>query len=257
MKLEFQKYQGTGNDFVIVDNRSLRFNPGTREVKFLCNRKFGIGSDGLILIENSAEADFKMVFFNPDGSMSFCGNGSRCAVSFAKQIGMVGNLCSFIAIDGKHEAVIEHDLIRIHMRDVQTMEHLGSDDVINTGSPHYIRYVEDVEQADLIEVARNIRYNEIYTREGINVNLVEGKGKGKLLMRTYERGVEDETLSCGTGVTAAAISYSGRSESSEVVEVLTRGGALQVSFKKQKDGIFTDIWLSGPAIKVFEGIINL
>lgn len=251
----FHKYQGTGNDFIIADNRSGRYSLSDAQVKYLCDRRFGIGSDGLILIEQDGESDFYMNFYNPDASKSFCGNGSRCAVMFAAKLGIGGSHFVFRAIDGLHKAELGGEEVRIHMRNVSQWLHTGDEFNIHTGSPHLIRYMPGVLALDVKTLGANIRYSEPYRAEGINVNFVEETSEG-IFMRTYERGVEDETLSCGTGVTAAALSYALRHPSAEEVKVSTRGGLLKVRWKRTHQG-FEDVWLCGPAVAVFDGNIQL
>jgi diaminopimelate epimerase len=261
MQLPFFKYHGTGNDFVLVDARSGESHLEHAQIVTLCDRHFGIGSDGLILIKNHADEDFEMVFYNPDGSQSFCGNGSRCAVAFARHLGMISNHGSFKAIDGVHlfmihdSGLMEKPEIHIRMRNVDALERCGEDLVINTGSPHYIVRCENLTQLDIVPAAHAIRYNERFASEGINVNFVR-YGKGELWMRTYERGVEAETLSCGTGVTAAAISLAHCDHTLTEIRVHTAGGVLNVKLSHTHGG-FNDIWLCGPAEKVFEGVIVL
>lgn len=251
----FHKYQGTGNDFIIADNRSGRYQLSDEQVKQLCDRRFGIGSDGLILIEKDGESDFYMNFFNPDASKSFCGNGSRCAVMFASKLGIGGSHFVFRAIDGLHKAELDGDEVRIHMRNVTQWLHDGDEFNIHTGSPHLIRYTPEVAALDVKTLGAGIRYSEVYKAEGINVNFVEETPEG-IFMRTYERGVEDETLSCGTGVTAAALSFALRHPGATDVNVLTRGGHLKVRWKRTVVG-FEDVWLCGPAVAVFDGNIQL
>lgn len=254
--LHFYKYQGTGNDFIMADNRDESISLSTEEIIHLCDRKFGIGSDGIILIEKSDEADFYMNFYNPDGSKSFCGNGSRCAVRFAQFLEVTSNIGSFIAIDGKHAFVSNLEEVHIHMRDVFTTSKQGEHFIINTGSPHYIIYTDSLEDINVVEEGRKIRYNAEFKGEGINVNFVQEKSN-KLFIRTYERGVEDETLSCGTGVTAAALSFGLRHPDKNELKVTTRGGELQVKWNRNEDGSFSEIYLCGPAQYVFDGHIMI
>ncbi len=255
-QLQFQKYQGTGNDFVMIDNRNEAFDrDDLRTVEKLCDRKFGIGADGVILIEEDAESDFEMVYFNPDGSQSLCGNGSRCAVMFAHSLGLIGNQTTFKAIDGIHKAEIKDDQVHLLIHDVNDFQELGQDFIIDTGSPHYIRYVSDVEAMDPVEMGREIRYADAYKAEGINVNFVQKIDDTQVAIRTYERGVEDETLSCGTGCTAAALSV-GLKGGQSPVKLKAMGGQLQVSFE-QVGNSFKNIYLIGPAKKVFEGTVTV
>ena len=253
--LHFHKYQGTGNDFVMIDNRDKAFDRTDLEmVGRLCDRRFGVGGDGVILIEPDARADFEMVYFNPDGSQSLCGNGSRCAVMFARELGIIQEKTTFRAIDGLHEAKIKGDQVHLLMHDVAGCEQLGDDFVIDTGSPHYIRYVADVDAVDVLASGREIRYSPNYEEEGINVNFVQRMGDQQAAIRTYERGVENETLSCGTGCTAVALSM-GLKGTQSPVSLKARGGDLQVAFEKQAES-FENIYLIGPAKKVFEGIVQ-
>jgi len=255
--IKFEKYQGTGNDFIMIDNREGVVDRNDLDfVTHWCHRKFGIGGDGMILVENHADCDFEMVYFNSDGSQSFCGNGGRCVVSFAKSLGIIKSEAKFMAIDGIHEAKIdEDDKVFLKMGDVNEVEQGENHVFINTGSPHYIKYVNDIEEIDFYGEAEAIRYSERFEEEGTNVNFV-GVGDDRLLVRTYERGVEDETLSCGTGVTAVALSASGEENGTYEVLVQTMGGALEVSYDKVGPDSFENITLIGPGVKVFEGVIN-
>lgn len=253
--LHFQKYQGTGNDFVMVDDREERFPIGNKNlISFLCDRKMGIGADGLILIRNHASVDFKMIFFNPDGSESLCGNGSRCAMEFAKQLGIITEKTTFETTDGIHDGFFEWGTPHFHLHDVKAIRHEGHDYFINTGSPHFIRMVDEVSEVDVRTEGRKIRYSEAFAPAGTNVNFLQKDTTG-IRVRTYERGVENETLSCGTGVTACAIAAHHLGYSSPV-HVSTPGGQLQVSFHEQ-DGHYTSIYLAGPATFVYQGSIDL
>jgi len=255
-EIHFHKYQGTGNDFVMIDNRDFKFDRNDLEtVNKLCDRKFGIGADGVILIEPDNEVDFEMVYFNPDGSQSLCGNGSRCAVMFAQSLGIIESKTTFRAIDGLHEATIRGDQVHLLMHDVSGHQQVDNDYVIDTGSPHYIRYVDDVQALDIIEQGRSIRYSPQYEAEGINVNFIHRFDDSTAAIRTYERGVENETLSCGTGCTAAALSL-GLNGAASPVSLKAVGGELQVAFEKQGEK-FSNIYLIGPAKKVFEGTFSI
>ncbi|MFY0594164.1 diaminopimelate epimerase [Roseivirga sp.] len=250
--IPFQKYQGTGNDFVMIDNRKLVFDKTDLSlISHLCDRRFGIGADGVILIENSESSDFEMIYFNPDGSQSLCGNGSRCAVMFAKALGMIQNETVFLAIDGIHEASITGDEVSLLMHDVLEFEAIGDDYLIDTGSPHYLRYVSNTDEIDPVMEGRKIRYSGRFADQGVNVNFLEQINDNALKIRTYERGVEGETLSCGTGCTAAALSLGLKTNTNEV-SLKAIGGDLKVSFDKQ-DSTFKNIYLIGPAKKVFSG----
>ena len=252
MELKFYKYQGTGNDFIMVDNRLGLFDiNNTNLVEKLCHRRFGIGADGFILLENEKGYDFKMVYFNSDGKQSsMCGNGGRCIVQFAHDIGVIGDRTTFLAIDGPHDAYIEKGLVHLKMIDVDQIEDNGDHFYMNTGSPHYVKTVEEINKFPVVEEGRKVRNNSRFKEKGTNVNFTE-KEKDVLHVRTYERGVEDETFSCGTGVTAAALaaSYSGMLSP---VRIQTLGGQLSISFKKTGMG-FNEIYLIGPAERVFEG----
>jgi diaminopimelate epimerase len=260
MKLNFFKYQGTGNDFVILDNRQQTFDWLQQDdVKFLCDRRFGIGGDGLMLLNKHPQYDFEMKYYNADGrESSMCGNGGRCLVRFALDSGLVRTTYRFLAIDGVHEAEIEDNgWVSLKMNDVQSIKHSGDHFILDTGSPHYVKPESDVRHLDVYRKGREVRYSKEFEKEGINVNFVEQlDDEGTILVRTYERGVEDETFSCGTGVTAAALVSYHNDLGFNHVQVQTKGGMLSVEYDKNGDH-YTDIWLSGPALQVFEGIIEL
>lgn len=251
----FHKYQGTGNDFIMIDDRHNKFNLDNKHyVKHLCDRRFGIGADGLILLRDHSEFDFKMIYFNANGTQSsMCGNGGRCIISFAEYLGLISEKCTFLAIDGQHEGTICDSVISIRMSDVYNVYKDGKSHVLNTGSPHYVLEVDNLDNVDIYAEGRNIRYSDKYREEGINVNFVE-KTQQKILVATYERGVENQTYSCGTGVVAAAIAINGPNHTKQTI--FTKGGELQVSYK-YKNGIYTDIWLSGPAVRVYEGMLPI
>ena len=256
-KIPFFKYEGTGNDFVMVDQRQTQYltRQDTALIERICDRRFGIGADGLILLQNAEGYDFEMVYFNSDGREStMCGNGGRCIAAFAHSLGAVGNHCRFVAIDGPHEASIKGDWVELKMGDVTDVEMGDGSFVLNTGSPHYVVFVEDLSDMNIVESGQVIRYSDRFRQQGINVNFVE-KTAGGIEVATYERGVEDETLSCGTGVTAAALSFSlanPQSENNEVA-VSTKGGKLKVRFEKGERKSFKNIWLCGPTRMVFQG----
>lgn len=255
-ELKFYKYQGTGNDFVMIDNRKSHFKYDTKLVRRLCDRKFGIGADGLICLENSLKnhIHFKMVYFNADGNEStMCGNGGRCIVAFAKFLGLIEKSCVFEAIDGLHDAKIDERMnVELKMKDVSKIEDFSGNLVLDTGSPHFIKIVEDVQALNVKKEGSEIRYSEQFKNEGINVNFIQLKDH-KLHIRTYERGVEDETLSCGTGVTAAALaSYDRQLVNENPIYIKAKGGDLQVKFEKTTDG-FENIWLIGPTQQVYKG----
>ncbi len=259
LKIPFYKYQGAGNDFVILDQTEQTYvSPSDKIlIRQICDRRFGVGADGLMYIERSKQADFKMVYFNADGRpSSMCGNGGRCIVALAHKLGIIGGTtCVFDAVDGLHKAkILTSTDISIEMKDVDKIISDNDDYILNTGSPHFVRFVDQIEGINMVQLGRGIRNSERFIKDGINVNYVS-KANGKLQIRTYERGVEDETLACGTGVTAAAIAAAERSamigKGSTQVEAM--GGDLNVSFERDPDG-FKNIWLTGPAVFVFEGI---
>ncbi|MDP2175377.1 MAG: diaminopimelate epimerase [Bacteroidota bacterium] len=256
--MHFVKYQGTGNDFILIDNRKRLFDH--LDVKSLCHPKFGIGADGLMLLQEIAGFDFEMVYYNSDGNISsMCGNGGRCIVDFAKSLGVFKNESThFKAIDGPHDAIWDNHYVELKMIDVEKVENENNHFVLNTGSPHYVKFVTHIDGLDIIQEAHSIRYSDRFKDEGINVNFVEVIDQQTIKVRTYERGVENQTLSCGTGVTACALSFSVFSKlgnSKNEVHILTPGGNLKVKFTKEAK--YTDIWLCGPATKVYEGNIEL
>jgi diaminopimelate epimerase len=259
MQITFYKYHGTGNDFIIIDHRESELKMVDEKLlKKLCDRRFGIGADGLMFLCRKPGYDFEMVYYNADGKpSSMCGNGGRCMVQFAKDIGIRKDNYHFLAADGAHDATIDLDnTIRLKMQDVDGVELHPHYAVLDTGSPHYIKYSSDVRHKDVFKEGREIRYSPAYEAEGINVNFVEDTGQYSIYVRTYERGVEDETLSCGTGVTAAALMSAHHDRGFNQVEVQTNGGHLSVEFNKTGDKSFTDIFLCGPAVFVFKGTIN-
>jgi diaminopimelate epimerase len=260
MELTFHKYQGTGNDFVILDNRDERYNGLTNEqVRFLCDRRFGIGADGLMLLNNAAGYDFEMKYYNADGRpSSMCGNGGRCLVKFAYNIGIRKNKYAFIAVDGPHEAEIDDDgTVSLKMKDVDGIKDYHGDFILDTGSPHYVKMIEDVMTYDVLKKGKDIRNSNAFAKDGINVNFVQQKNDDEIIVRTFERGVEDETLSCGTGVTASALVCYHNERGYNDVTVYTRGGKITVEYDKVDDNAFRNIWLCGPAEKVFEGTVTL
>jgi len=253
----FYKYQGTGNDFVFIDNRQEIFNKNdTKLIAHLCDRRFGIGADGLILLENDISADFKMVYYNADGNEStMCGNGGRCIVAFAKMLKIIKNETTFSAIDGLHEATIENGFVKLKMQDVETIELFENHVFLNTGSPHHVELVNNLRDYDVKNNGAKIRYGKPYNELGSNVNFVEQVNKDTFSVRTYERGVEDETLSCGTGVTAVALAmYNLNKTELKTVNLNVEGGTLKVSFEQADKG-YDNIWLQGPATQVFRGEI--
>lgn len=255
MEFTFFKYQGTGNDFVLIDNRTEFFpKKNTELIAKICDRRFGVGADGLILLENHKNLDFKMVYYNSDGNEStMCGNGGRCLVHFAEYLGVIKGKCSFEAVDGLHYATIAKDFVSLQMNDVEDVKVSEDYVFLNTGSPHHVTLVSDIENYDVVLEGRDIR-NRIYKEEGSNVNFVKRMEDSTFSVRTYERGVEDETLSCGTGVTAVAIAMfeTGQTESKNI-GLRTLGGELHVRFEKE-ESIYNNIFLEGPAVQVFKGL---
>lgn len=260
MTIQFYKYQGTGNDFIIIDNRITKLQLSYAHIKFMCNIHFGIGADGLMLLEDEISYDFKMVYYNSDGHQSsMCGNGGRCITAFAKHLGIIKDKCRFLAIDGPHDAMfLQDNIVSLKMNDVKNIEINGDEFFMNTGSPHYIVKTQGVSNINIVEEGRKIRNSDRFKEEGTNVNFIE-KFDEHIYVRTYERGVEDETLSCGTGVTAAALAAAciGATPSKNHCAVKTQGGMLNVKFDKVLENNFYNIWLEGPAHLVFKGTIDL
>jgi diaminopimelate epimerase len=260
VKLPFFKYQGTGNDFVMLNNLSGTL-PGlsSSDISQLCNRHFGIGADGLIVLNPSKDVDFEMCYYNSDGSQSFCGNGARCTVGFAKACGINKEEFIFKAIDGIHRAKwVENGRVSIDMKDVSQIERMGDDFILNTGSPHYVRFVNDVKTIDIKQTGASIRYSDLFKDSGINVNFVQVIDENTLRIRTYERGVENETLSCGTGATACALAFAFNRglDGNQCIQVAVEGGELEVVFDKNQD-LFNRIELKGPYANVFQGTFEL
>ena len=256
--MTFYKYQGTGNDFIIVDNRlQLIGKNDSKRIAQLCDRRFGIGADGFIRLENDKNSDFKMVYYNADGNEStMCGNGGRCTVAFAKFLGIINDVTEFVAIDGLHKAKIENEIIHLQMQDVSEIKLFKNHQFLDTGSPHHVEMVSDLKDFDVKRNGSKIRYGEPYNEAGSNVNFVEQESSDSFAVRTYERGVEDETLSCGTGVTAVALAMHNIGKTkSNTVRLKTEGGELKVTFTKNQNG-YNNIWLIGPAQQVFKGEIE-
>ena len=260
MQLHFYKYQGTGNDFVILNNLDGTNTGLTQEqVAFLCHRRFGIGADGLMLLNSLPGYDFEMKYYNADGREStMCGNGGRCLVKFAWDLGIVKTTYRFLASDGEHEATVKEDSsVALKMHDVDRIVMQDGNYIVNTGSPHYVLLRNNIMELDVYKKGRDIRYSPQFRNEGINVNFVEQMDDShQIKVRTYERGVEDETYSCGTGVTAAALVCSHNENGFNYVAVQTKGGKLGVEYDK-RDSHFENIWLIGPAQRVFEGTIEI
>ena len=260
MKITFYKYEGTGNDFVMIDNRDGLFpKENTELVAQLCDRRFGIGADGLILLENDSQTDFRMVYYNSDGNTSsMCGNGGRCLVAFAKKLSMIEKETTFIATDGLHHATIFNDgTVSLQMKNVDAIEITAEHVFLDTGSPHHVQMEENLKDFDVKTQGANIRYSDMYGKAGSNVNFVNQENDNTFSIRTYERGVEDETLSCGTGATAVAIAMKALGKTnSDSVNINVEGGKLEVSFH-EKEEKFVDVFLKGPATFVFKGEIEI
>jgi diaminopimelate epimerase len=261
MSLHFYKYQGAGNDFILVDNRDRSFKDTDKQtVSKLCDRRFGIGADGMMLIQNQENYDFEMLYFNADGNPgSMCGNGGRCIVAFAKHLGIIDTDTNFLAVDGPHYAKVSEqgNWVDLQMIDINKIDRDGAAYVLNTGSPHYVTQVEDLKTLNVYETGYNIRNNDTYKSEGINVNFVEDLGD-HLFVRTFERGVEDETYACGTGVTAVALSMAKHKNTIGHIDtpVKVLGGTLNIHFDYDGES-FRNVFLCGPAEQVFEGDLNL
>ena len=260
MQLKFHKYQGTGNDFIMIwAGENPGFVPNAESICKLCDRRYGIGADGFIIIKSRAGFDFEVDYYNADGSQSFCGNGARCSVVFAAYLGLIKNTCRFWAIDGEHEAeILVNSSVKLKMSDVHAVKNLkeSSHYEIYTGSPHYVFFTDKPKAVDIVEFGKNIRYSETYKAEGINVNTAYFDGNC-FQVQTYERGVENETFSCGTGVTAVAIAGAQHfGLKSGKANIQTKGGALFVHWKKTGN-LFHNIYLEGPATRVYEGSITI
>ena len=258
MQLKFSKYHGTGNDFIMVFNHDDNYCFSHSEVKKICDRRNGVGADGLIIIEKTLDADFKMIYYNADGFIgSMCGNGARCAVSFAKELKLIENQCEFLAYDGMHKGLILEDgLVSIEMVDVSLIEVQNNIWKIDTGSPHLICFRDNVSDIDVKHEGACIRNSSNYIKDGINVNFVK-LTKNELFIRTYERGVEDETLSCGTGAVASAIAtYESGLLNSDRIKVNVLGGQLEVLLSKVGSK-YSNIHLIGPTKFVFNGEVDV
>lgn len=259
MTVKFYKYQGTGNDFVMIDNRGYGLSNERATIEKLCNRRFGIGADGLIYLQNREGYDFEMVYFNSDGNEStMCGNGGRCLIQFAHDLGLIAEHCKFLAIDGDHEGQILGDgRVSLKMKEVEGIENYNNDYVLNTGSPHYVQFANYVNNLNVAAEGYKIRNSDRFAQQGINVNFAEKKSANEIFVRTFERGVEGETLSCGTGVVASALTFASKNGTLlNEVDIETLGGKLQVKFEANGRG-FRNVYLIGPAAKVFEGTVEL
>tara|TARA_S200000501_G_scaffold17476_2_gene15571 strand:- start:1765 stop:2541 length:777 start_codon:yes stop_codon:yes gene_type:complete len=258
MKFKFSKYQANGNDFIIFKNFSQNFPKKNIILKELCSRRFGIGADGVIFIENCEESDFKMVYYNSDGRLgSFCGNGARCSAKFASDEKIISKHTNFMAHDGIHQCRIDKNMVHLSMNNIVDIKKIGSDIIIDSGSPHYVKIVKNVRKINVFENGRKIRNDKLFRSEGINVNFVQIKSKDTYIIRTYERGVENETLSCGTGATAVAVAMHYSNEtSSNKIEISSEGGKMRIEFNENEKK-YSDIFLIGLVKKVFVGEIKI
>jgi diaminopimelate epimerase len=275
--MKFYKYHGTGNDFIVIEERNENFIPDEKKTQSLCDRNFGVGSDGLLLLKNHEKYDFEMQFFNPDGSeATFCGNGARCIVAFANFLKIIDKKATFLAKDGEHSAYFNNNDVVLKMIDTDSVGSrqlavdssqssvfswqsvIDSEELfyLNTGTHHVVKFVDDVDAINIMTDASKIRYHEDYAPHGTNVNFVQ-ECNGFLKIRTYEKGVEKETLSCGTGVVASALVYASLSENNITkIEVKAKGGDLKVSFQKKNNG-FENVYLQGNAVQIFEGEVDV
>jgi diaminopimelate epimerase len=268
MQIHFYKYQGTGNDFVMIDDRKRLFPAQKELIAHICHRHFGVGADGLILLQNDEKYDFRMVYYNADGGQgSMCGNGGRCTVQFAHSLGLFEQKTTFIAVDGTHEAFLQQGRIHLKMNDVTEIQEEKQEGknyyFLNTGSPHYVEFVENLQDFDVTTHGKPLRYDARFGEKGTNVNFVEQLTDNELFVRTYERGVEAETYSCGTGVTASVLVWHLRNaliENKNIVTIKTLGGDLAVSFEviyETSIKKYQNIYLIGEARKAFEGNVDV
>lgn len=258
-EIQFYKYQGAGNDFILIDNRNLAFDANNYDlIEKLCDRRFGIGGDGLMLLQESKNYDFQMLYYNADGKVgSMCGNGGRCLVAFARDLNIIKDKTVFLAVDGEHDASIEDNQVHLGMINVDAHHRDAEAYVMNTGSPHYVLFTEGLAEKDVYADGYAIRNNDTYGEKGINVNFIEAEGDG-YFVRTFERGVEDETFACGTGAVASAMSValSSGKDGDFNIPIRVLGGQLRISFHKEGDH-FSNVYLTGPAIQVFQGKIDI
>jgi diaminopimelate epimerase len=261
MLVEFYKYHGAGNDFIMIDCRKSEESFFSIEiVKFLCDRHLGIGADGLILLLSDQKTDFRMKYFNSDGQEgTMCGNGGRCITLFAADLSIIKGKTEFSGIDGNHLAeIISPGIIKLEMIDVREVKELNDGYLVNTGSPHFVTFRNSIAEIDVFSEGREIRHQPRFENGGPNVNFVEKLSEDTFRMRTFERGVENETLACGTGAVASAISSHFRQKTDKnSYTIYAPGGTLCVSFTVQNDNTYSNIWLQGPAKFVFKGQITL
>ena len=262
MLVQFYKYHGNGNDFILIDDRNnFHENLSAETIARLCRRRFGIGADGLILLKDHKQYDFQMVYFNSDGNEStMCGNGGRCIIRFAEKLHIIQSKTTFLAIDGEHEGIInKNGNVMLKMKDVGDFEKADANYIVHTGSPHFVKFVDDVKTVDVFHEGKKIRTSAPFAKEGINVNFVQ-QLDDHIRVRTYERGVEDETLSCGTGVVAAALMSAAKkndAQKQQSVQIATPGGKFEVTFTRNGENKFHDIWLIGGAEFIFTGEVEI
>ncbi len=258
MKLLFYKFQGTGNDFIMIDNRNKNIQLSEYQISRLCDRRYGVGADGCVFLENDSQVDFLMRYYNSDGKLgSFCGNGGRSIVIFSKMLGLVSKKCQFRAIDGLHFATCNDDgFVSLKMNDVKLPKKYNNGWLLDTGSPHLVFFKDSIDDIDVLKLGASIRYSDFFLDKGVNINFVSQKSNS-FYLRTYERGVEDETLACGTGATAVAlVACSQNLFTGNNVKINTLGGQLEISFRKKNKG-FTDVYLKGVAKFIFKGEIDV
>jgi diaminopimelate epimerase len=257
MTTAFSKYHGTGNDFIILDGRNQKFDlKNAAFIKQMCHRRYGIGADGVMVLQSDKNYDFKMVYFNSDGfEGTMCGNGGRCICSFALSLGIINNKTTFIASDGIHEAILEKEIIHLKMNNVSKITPFDDGLLIDTGSPHFIQITNNPHDVDTEKMGKEIRHQQRFAPKGANINFVS-VSENTIQIATFERGVESETLSCGTGSVASAIAFTyNKPNGNYTYNIHAKGGKLSVSLEKE-GMLYHNIWLSGPTVKVFDGIID-
>lgn len=258
MYISFSKYQGAGNDFILIDDVENRFPENDHNlIRKLCDRRFGVGADGLMLLRDSSDNDFTMLYYNSDGyEGTMCGNGGRCLVKFAKDCGRINKTHDilFTAVDGEHRAnIVDGGNVSLEMKNVTGIVKKGSGWGLDTGSMHHVEYVDNLVDMDVYRRGSELRAHDMYAPDGCNVNFIQVDSDGNIMIRTYERGVENETLACGTGSVASAIVHHHRGNKKEQYTIKAKGGTLRVRFD-HVNGEYMNIWLEGPAVRVFNGV---
>ena len=258
--IHFYKWQGAGNDFILLDGRNgldIETNPNI--INRLCNRHFGIGADGLMVMSLIHGFDFRMTYYNSDGyEADMCGNGARCIVGLAAQLGVFQKEATFLARDGRHTGVLlPGGACKVSIRNVAQSETVGQGYFLNTGVPHLVVFIDRIDSVDVERDGSKLRFDSQFGPDGTNVNFVQ-LASSHLMIRTFERGVEAETLACGTGVVASAIAASLKDpQYASPVTCKARGGTLSVSFQPEANQSFSNVWLEGPAREVFQGDIEI